>query len=61
MSEGSVNVVESARSLADLIRVVHKRVNRATDLIGSSDDQDGLRSSEQQSQAFVAQVSLMLP
>ncbi|MBC7815973.1 MAG: hypothetical protein IAG10_03635 [Planctomycetaceae bacterium] len=38
MSNGSLNVVEFAGSLTDLIRVVQKRVNRATDLIGSADD-----------------------
>lgn len=38
MSNGSVNVVEFEGSLADLIRVVQKRVSRATDLISSADD-----------------------
>lgn len=38
MAESSLNVVEFEGSLADLIRVVQKRVNRATDLISSADD-----------------------
>lgn len=46
MSEETGNVVESAGSLADLIRVVQWRINRTTDLIGSSDAPDGLRHSE---------------
>lgn len=38
MSESPLNAVEFPGSLAELIRVVQKRVNRATDLLDQSDD-----------------------
>lgn len=38
MSESSLNAVEFPGSLTELIRVVQKRVNRATDLLDQSDD-----------------------
>lgn len=38
MSDSISNMVEFGGSLAELIRVVQKRVNRASDLLGQSDD-----------------------